>query len=139
MGKVFRPSNREARILSRIESGKEHQRRMALQKIPDVLDPLSNALAQKLVENGIVETTNKNSLEEEFRKTLDALSRSDEFEVDYMVAPLRRLTRNPHIVSLYLTAFVVETLINHRDVIDIFGDDLEVYQTIHRQVGRFLP
>jgi len=139
MGKTFRPSNREASILSKIESNKEYARRRALQKIPDCLDPLANALAQKLVENSIVETNNKNGVEEAFRKILDKLSRADEFDIDYQVAPMRRLVPNPHIVSLFLTSWVVEKLINNKDVVDIFGDDLDVYKCINNQVKRFLP
>ncbi|MBW1990376.1 MAG: hypothetical protein JRI97_12650, partial [Deltaproteobacteria bacterium] len=50
MGKVFRPSNRESRILSRIESNKEYARRQAIQHIPDCMDPLANAIATKLVD-----------------------------------------------------------------------------------------
>ena len=33
MGKVFRPSSRESTILSKIESTKEHQRRMAISRV----------------------------------------------------------------------------------------------------------
>ncbi len=35
MGKVFRPSTRESSILSKIESTKEHKRRLAISSIRD--------------------------------------------------------------------------------------------------------
>ena len=66
MAKIFRPSTREASIISKIESSKEHARRMAIKGVFDCIDPLSNAIAMKLVENTLVETTSKNSLEEQF-------------------------------------------------------------------------
>jgi len=60
MAKVFRPSKRESKILSRIESSKEYARRKAIENARDCIEPLSNAIAMKLVENNLVETTNKN-------------------------------------------------------------------------------
>ena len=138
MAKIFRPSSREAKILSRIESSKEHARRKAIQDARDSIEPLSNAIAMKLVENDLVETTNKNVLEEQITKCIDKLSRSDEFDVDYKIAPFRHIIQNPHVVSLYITAFVIETLINHKVVVDIYGSDEEIYLCINRQVVKIL-
>ncbi len=139
MAKVFRTSNREASILSKIESSKEYARRMTLKRIVDCIDPLSNAIATKLIETNLVETTNKNSLEEQINNCLDKLQRSDDFDIDYQVAPLRNLIHQPHVVSIYVTAFVIEKLINHKDVVDIYGSDEEIYLCIHQQVKRYLP
>ena len=47
MAKVFRTSSRESSILSKIESSKEHARRMALKGIVDCMDPLSRPKAKK--------------------------------------------------------------------------------------------
>ena len=138
MAKIFRPSSREAKILSRIESSKEYARRKAIQDARDSIEPLSNAIAMKLVENNLVETTNKNVLEEQITKCIDKLSRSDEFDIDYKIAPFRHIIQNPHVVSLYITAFVIETLINHKVVVDIYGSDEEIYLCINRQVVKIL-
>jgi hypothetical protein len=139
MGKVFRPSSRESSILSKIESTKEHVRRLAISKVRDCSDPLSNAIAMKLVENNLVETTNKNALEEQIKACLDKLSRLDDFDIDYQIAPIRNLVPQPQIVSLFVTSFVIERLIKHKDVVDIFGSDEEIYLTINQQVKKFLP
>ena len=139
MGKIFRPSTREASILSKIESSKEHARRVAVAAIQDHLDPLANAIAMKLVETSLVETTNKNALQEQIQKCLEKLGRADDFDVDYQIAPLRNLVPQPHIVSLYVTAFVIEKLILHKDVVDIYGSDEDIYFAIHQQVKKFLP
>ncbi len=138
MAKVFRPSNRESKILSQIESSKERARRVALSKLQDCMEPLSNAIAMKLVEQELVETTNKNSLEEQILKCLEKLSHSDDFDIDYQIAPFRHLVSNPHVVSLYVTAFVIEKMINHKDVVDIFGSDEEIYRCINTQVSKRL-
>lgn len=138
MAKVFRPSTRESSILSKIESSKEHARRMAINSVRDHIDTLSNIVATKLVDNRIVETTNKNGVEEQLHKTLDQLIHAEDFDIDYQVAPFRSLIRSPNIVSLYLTAFVIEKLINYKDVIDIYGADEEIYHCIHDQVKRLV-
>ena len=138
MPKIFRPSNREASILSKIESSNEYERKRAINKIKDCIEPLSNAIAMKLVENNFIETTNKNSLEEEIKKCLDRLTHSQDFDVDFQIAPLRTLVERPHIVSIYVTSFVIEKLINHKDIIDIFGSDKDIYLCINSQVDKFL-
>lgn len=139
MAKVFRPSTRESSILSKIESTKEHMRRLAISRIRDCVEPLSNAIATKLVEKNLVETTNKNGLEGQIQKCLDKLSRAEDFDIDYQIAPIRNLVPNPQIVSLYVTAFVIEKLINDKDVVDIFGSDEEIYFTINQQVKKYMP
>ncbi len=138
MAKVFRPSKGEAKILSRIESSKEYARRKSIQNARDCIEPLSNAIAMKLIEDNLVETTNKNVLEEQITKCIDKLSHSDDFDVDYKIAPFRHIVQNPNVVSLYITAFVIETLINHKVVVDIFGSDEEIYLCINRQVIKLL-
>ncbi|MFC1515756.1 hypothetical protein ACFL7E_03255 [Thermodesulfobacteriota bacterium] len=138
MAKVFRPSTREASILSKIESSKEYARRKAIEGVKEHAEPLSNTIAMKLVEKNLVETTNKNILEEQILKCLEKLTRSDDFEIDYQNAPFRTLVPQPHVVSLYVTSFVIETLIDHRVVVDIFGSDEEIYFCINEQVLRFL-
>ncbi len=139
MSKVFRPSHRESSLLSKIESSKEHARRRTISAARDHIDTLGNAIAMKLVENRLVETTDKNSLEEQIVKCLDGLSKSDEFEIDYLVAPYRGLVKHPNIVSLYVTAYLLEKLINHKSVVDIFGSDNDIYGCIHKQVVKILP
>jgi len=138
MAKVFRPSTREASILSKIESSKEHARRQSINLVRDHIDLLSNTIATKLVDSHLVETTNKNGTEEQIHKTLEQLMHAEDFDIDYQVAPFRSLVRQPNIVSLYLTAFVVEKLINNKDIVDIYGSDEDIYHCIHDQVKKHL-
>jgi hypothetical protein len=138
MSKAFRPSRGESRILSRIESSKQRARKLAIEQARNVSEPLGNALAMKLIEEKLIQTTSKEDIQKQIAASLEKLARSDEFEIDYQIAPLRNLVPRPHIVSLYLTAFVVEQLINHRSVEDIYGSDEEIYNCINRQVTRFI-
>ena len=138
MGKVFRPGSGEARILSRIETSKERAKQLAIQQVKNVLEPLSNALAMKLIEEKLILTSSKGDVEQQISKSLEKLTHSDEFEIDYQIAPFRNVVPRPNVISLYVTAFVVEQLINHRSIEDIYGSDEEIYGCIHRQVAKFV-
>jgi hypothetical protein len=138
MAKVFRPSSRESSILSRIESSKEHARRVAISTVREDPARFANPISMKLVEDHLIETTNKNTLEEQITKCLETLTHADEFDVDYQIAPFRNLVQQPNVVSLYLTAFVIEKLIDHKCVVDIYGSDADIYLCIHKQVARLL-
>lgn len=139
MPKIFRPNNKESLLLSKIESSKERDRRLSINMVREHGDALGNAIAMKLVENKIVETRSKNSLEEQITNKLNELGKADDFDIDYKIAPYRNLISNPNLVSLYITAFVLENLINHKDVVDIYGSDDEVYHCINKQIMKFLP
>ena len=139
MAKIFRPSSHESSILSKIESTKEHMRRLAISKVRDCSEPLANAISSKLIEKNLVETTSQNSLEEQIQGCLDRMTRMEDFDIDYQIAPIRNLVPQPQIVSLYVTAYIIEKLLDHKDVVDIFGSDEEIYFTINQQVKKFLP
>jgi len=139
MPKVFRPSNREIRIISRIESSKERARQRAISQIKERIEPLSNALTMKLIENRLIETNSKKDIQQQISKCLHELIHADEFEIAYQIAPFKTIIPRPNIISLYVTAFVIEKLINHKSVIDIFGSDEEIYRCIHEQFLKLIP
>ncbi|MBF0302044.1 MAG: hypothetical protein HQK73_03310 [Desulfamplus sp.] len=138
MGKTFHVGNREATILSKIESSKERERYRSIQVIRDNVDMFSNKVSMKLVEDGLVETVSKNSIQEQIARCVETLCRAEDFDIDFQVAPFRTIVQNPNIVSLYITAFIVEKLINHKDVIDIYGSDEDIYHCIHKITNQFL-
>lgn len=139
MSKRFRPSNLgESRLISKIVSTTEYERRRSISAVSDHLEPLSNAIAMKLIESDLVETNNKRTLQEQIEYCLEKLTRAEDFDIDYQIAPIRMLVSNPHIVSLYVTAFVIEQLVKHKDIVDIYGSDEEIYACIHRPVSDHL-
>jgi hypothetical protein len=139
MAKVFRPSTRESSILSKIETTKNLARRKAVEALKDCIEPLSNAISMKLVEDKLVETTSKKALDEQISWCLDKLAYAEEFDIEYQAAPFRDVVPNPNIITLYIMAFVIEKLIHHKSVVDIFGSDEEIYNCINRQVNKHLP
>jgi len=138
MAKIFYSGNREAKLLSKIESSKERERIKTLNAIRDNIEFFANKVAMKLIESGLIETVSKSAIESQIIRCLDTLIKSEDFDIDYTVAPFRTLVANPNIASLYLTAFVVEKLINHKDVIDIYGSDEDIYYCIHNQLTHLM-
>ena len=139
MAKIFYTGNREAKLLSKIESSKERERIRTISFIRDNVDAFSNKVSMKLIESGLIETVSKSSIENQIARCLDNLVRAEDFDIDYMVAPFRTLISNPNIASLYLTAFIVEKLIDHKDVIDVYGSDEDIYFCIQKQLSEMLP
>ncbi|MEH0021980.1 MAG: hypothetical protein V6Z89_20165 [Desulfobacter sp.] len=134
MAKIFYTGNRESKLLSKIESSKERERIKTISAIRDNIDLFSNKVSMKLIESGLIETVSKSSIENQIVRCLDAMCRAEDFDIDYAVAPFRTLVSNPNIASLYLTAFVVETLIDHKDVIDVYGSDEDIYFCIQKEL-----
>ena len=138
MAKMFYTGNRESKLLSKIESSKERERIKTISAIRDNIDVFSNKVSMKLIEKGLIETVSKSSIENQIVRCLDNLCRAEDFDIDYAVAPFRALVSNPNIASLYLTAFVVETLINHKDVIDVYGSDDDIYFCIQKELNALM-
>ncbi len=138
MGKTFNVGHREAKLLSKIESSKEREKGRAIHAVRENIDMFSNRVSMTLVENGIVETVSKNAIQEQIAKCLDTLCKAEDFDIDFQIAPFRTLVQNPNVVSLYLTAFILEKLINHKDVIDIFGSDDDIYHCIQKETEKLL-
>tara|TARA_B100000614_G_scaffold199591_1_gene180738 strand:- start:274 stop:699 length:426 start_codon:yes stop_codon:yes gene_type:complete len=138
MAKIFYTGNRESKLLSKIESSKERERIKTITTIRDNIDLFSNRVSMRLIENGLIETVSKSSIENQIVRCLDTMCRAEDFDIDYAVAPFRTLVSNPNIASLYLTAFIVETLINHKDVIDVFGSDEDIYFCIQKELNNLM-
>ncbi|MCD4743856.1 MAG: hypothetical protein K8R67_15445 [Desulfobacteraceae bacterium] len=138
MGKIFRVGDRETKLLSKIESSKERERFQIITAIRNNTDVFSNKISMKLIEQGLIETVSKSSIQEQLEKCLLALCNAEDFDIDYQIAPLRGLVSNPNIASLYVTAFVIEKLINHKDVVDIYGSDEEIYFCIKKEITQLV-
>jgi len=134
MAKIFYNGNREAKLLSKIESSKERERIKTINAIRDDIETFSSKVSMKLIESGLIETVSKSSIENQIVRCLDTLCKAEDFDIDYMVAPFRTLISNPNIASLYLTAFVVEKLLNHKDVVDVYGSDEDIYFCIQKEL-----
>jgi len=138
MAKDYRPNVRESNVISRLDSAKEAARAAAINQLYEGGEDLANRISMKLIEEKLIETKNKKELERQLAGCIKTLIAAEDFDVQYQIAPLRTLVRRPNFVSLYITAFVIEKLINHRTIIDIYGTDEEIYECVNSQVIRLI-
>lgn len=139
MGRDYRPNVRESAVISRLDHAKESQRNNALNILRQSSEDLADRIAMKLIEERLIETTSKVDLENQIHFALESLLTAEEFEYQFLVANIRNLVPRPHFVSLYVTAYIIEKLIDHKCVVEIFGTDEDIYASVHRQVARMIP
>ncbi len=138
MGREYRPNARESAVISRLDHAKESQRYNAMNQLRQNLEEMADRISMKLIEERLIETISKADLEEQIRLALQKILDSEEFEIQYQTANLRTLVPRPNFISLFVTAYIVEKLIDHKCIVDIFGTDEEIYRSVNRQVGRFV-
>jgi predicted metalloendopeptidase len=131
MAKVHISANRAtAKTIRAIDRKREQERRKMFHQAKENAEALAAKLVQRLIDKEIIETTSVQPIRECFEEQLKQLSYIDDFDLQMKVAPVRTLAQDPNIVSLYLTQYIVEDLINHPDIQDVFGDDLDVYLAV---------
>ncbi len=121
------PNNATDKTIRSIDRKREQERRFMMKKARENADELVSKLVQRLIDRELVETTSVLDLREAFVNQLNQLSSLEEFDVQLKVAPIRTLVQDANIVTLYLTQYIIEDLINHPAILDIFGEDLEIY------------
>jgi hypothetical protein len=139
MSRDYRPNARESAVISRLDHAKESQRFNALNLLRQEIDNLSALIAMKLIEERLVETTSQDRLESQIHATLETLLNAEEFEVQFQTANLRTLVPRPHFISLYLTAFIIEKLIDDKSIVEIYGTDEDIYRCVNKQVSKSIP
>jgi hypothetical protein len=139
MGREYRPNVRETAVISKLDHAKENQRLNAMHQLRENIDALSDRVAMKLIEEKLIETTNLEELERQIHICLQQLLAAEEFEVQFQTANLRTLVPRPNFISLYLTAFITERLIDHKGVVEMYGTDEDIYRCVDKQVSRQVP
>jgi len=138
VAREYRPNARESAVISRLDHAKESQRYHAMNQLRENLEEIADRISMKLIEERLIETTSKADLDDQIQSALQKILESEEFDIQFATANLRTLVPRPNFVSLYVTAFIVEKLIDHKCIVDIFGTDEEIYRSVNRQVGRYI-
>jgi hypothetical protein len=139
MAREYRPNVRESAVISKLDHAKESQRVNALHLLREDLEKISSMVATKLIEERHIETTSMDDLESQVQLCLEGLLAAEEFEIQLQTANIRTLVPRPNFISLYLTAFITEKLINHKCIVEMYGTDEDIYHCINKQVLRFIP
>lgn len=124
------PNRATDKTIRDIDRKREQERKKMFIYAKENAEPLSIKLVQRLLDREILETTSVKNIQETIENQLKKIGFLEEFELQMKVAPIRTLVPDPNIVSLYLTQFIVEDLINHMDIQDIFGEDLDIYRAV---------
>ena len=139
MAREYRPNAREFSVISKLDHATETKRLNALQLLRQHLELLSDRITMKLIEERLVETLSKDDLESQINFCLENLLSAEEFDVQFQTANYRTLVPRPHFISIYVTAFVIEKLIDHKCIVEIYGTDEEIYHCVNNQVYKVIP
>ena len=102
-------------------------------------DRLAIRLVQRLLDAHIIETSSESSIRELFENLFKNMQDMEDFDIQYKIAPLRQLVMDANFLSLYLTQYIIEDLIEHPKIQDIFGDDLEIYKVVDSVMDSLRP
>ena len=139
MGGGFNTNYREENLISRLENSRQSAWGRQLLQLGDCLEQLAQRLALKLVDGKLIETTNQRDVEAQISASLSELIDAEDFDIQYAISPFRNLVPRPNRISLWVTAFIVERLIDHRSVVDVYGTDEDIYNIVNQEVTSFIP
>ncbi len=139
MPRIANPYSSSEKAANAIDRERERERRFMLKNCYRHAEELSTKLVQRLLDKHILETTSDSAMREVFTNILTKLEEQEEFEIQFKIAPIRTMVNDPNFISLYLTQYITEDLIEHPMVQDVFGDDIEIYKTVDSVMGKIRP
>ena len=139
MARHISPSSSTNRTIDAIDRKREKERRFLLVKARDNAPELATSLVQRLIDEHIIETNSDRAIRESVEKQLKSMIDLEEFEMQFKIAPVRSLSQDPNIISLFITQYIIEDLIDHPNIQDIFGDDLDVYKAVDSVLSKIRP
>ncbi len=131
MAKVHISPNRTTdKTIRKIDRKREQERRKMFIHARDNAEMFATKLVQRLIDRKIIETTSVESMQKAFIAQLKKMIDLEDFEIQMKLAPVRTLVQDSNMVSLYLTQYIVEDLIDHVDLQDVFGEDIDIYRAV---------
>lgn len=130
MARHINPSRSTNKAIDALDRKRERERRFILNKARDNAPELAIKLVQRLIDEHIIETNDVLAIQQGVERQLREPAEMEEFEIRLKIADFRTLVPDPNILSLFLTAYIIEDLIRHPKIQDVFGDDIDVYKTI---------
>lgn len=124
------------RLISRLDRQEKMENQQRDRFLRFKLPEIHNQLTQALLMRNIVETEKPADVSDAILKGLKKALRSTEFEFDYFIAPVRDLVPRPNPYALYMAQYIMEVLIDDPSVIEIYGTDLEIYQTVDEVITK---
>lgn len=138
-GHSHNPYRADAAASNSIDRKREQERRFLLQGAFRNSDELATKLVQRLLDKHIIETTSVDAIREAIANQLTRISELEEHDFNFKIAPIRQLVANPNILSLYMTQYIIEDLIDHRDIEDVFGEEGDIYLVVDSVLSSLRP
>ena len=139
MARHINPNQRTNKTIDAIDRKRERERYFLLTKAREHAPELATSLVQRLIDEHIIETDSVRDIQETIEKQLRNAVDMEEFDMQFKVAPIRSVSQDPNILSLYMTQYIIEDLIDHPKIKDIFGDDLKVYTVVDSVLSKIRP
>jgi len=99
------------------------------------LNEIHKGLTQELLMEEIVETDNNAAFSDLLLKGLKKLLRTNEFDYKYFIAPIRDIVPRSNPISLYMTQYTLEVVLNDPSIIEVYGTDVDIYKAVNKVVS----
>jgi hypothetical protein len=123
-------TNATDKTIRSIDRKRERERRFILNKARDNAEEFATRVTQRLIDRDVLEINSVQAVRDAFVNQLKSLPNMEQFDIQLKIAPIRTLVPDPNILSLYLTGYVIEDLINNPAIEDVFGEDIDIYRAI---------
>ena len=123
------------KLIKRLERQEKNQSIQLDRFLKFKLNEIHSGLTQELLMQEIVETDNTGAFSELLLKGLKKLLRTSEFDYKYYIAPIRGIVPRPNPISLYMTQYILEDVLNDPHIIDVYGTDVEIYKAVNKIVS----
>lgn len=123
-------TNATDKTIRAIDRKREREKRFILNKARENAEEFATRVTQRLIDREVLEINSVQTVRDVFIEQLRTLPDMDEFDIQLKVAPIRTLIPDPNILSLYLTGYIIEDLIENPAIEDVFGEDLDIYRAI---------
>lgn len=129
--KRFGDSKVHDKIINRLERKEKQQAFQRDRFFKFKLAEIHARLSQVLFMEKIIETDNPAAVSTLLLNGLKKILRITEFDFKYFIAPIRNLIPRSNPISLYITQYILEVIMNNPSVIDVYGTDQEIYKTVN--------
>jgi hypothetical protein len=134
--KTWNSGRVQDRLINRLERQEKQQAFQRDHFFKFKLSEIHNKLSQALLMEKIIETESPAAVSDLILKGLKRALNSSEFDFKYFISPIRDLVPRPNPISLYMTQYIMEVLIDDPHVIEIYGTDLDIYRAINKVVSQ---
>lgn len=127
------------RAVRSIDRKRDRERHLMMKTAQKHAEEIATKLVQRLLDAHVIETNSEGDIRTHFTNLFVKMRDLEEFDINFKIAPLRRLAPDPNWMSLFVTQHIIEDLIDHSKIIDIFGDEQEIYLVVDSILDHIRP